>query len=124
MARMRGAALLVLGSVVAGAVCIATPAVALGPVDTTLISGALSGAPNGSALSPSMSSDGRYVAFESDADNLVAADTNDSTDVFVRDMLTGTTTRVSIGYDGSELAESSYSPKLSADAYRTTPASP
>lgn len=45
---------------------------------------------------PSMSTSGRYVAFESAATNLVASDTNGSVDAFVRDRTTGTTTRVSL----------------------------
>ena len=40
---------------------------------------------NGGSGQPSISSDGRYVAFISDASNLVSGDTNDVTDVFVRD---------------------------------------
>ena len=44
-----------------------------------------------------VSADGRYVAFSSDSANLVALDTNMSTDVFVRDRVAGTTTRVSRG---------------------------
>lgn len=43
-----------------------------------------------------MSADGRCIVFQSDADNLVANDTNNATDVFVRDLTTGPTTRVSI----------------------------
>jgi Tol biopolymer transport system component len=50
----------------------------------------------------SISDDGRYVAFVSFATNLVIGDTNDSTDVFVRDRWTGTTERVSVASDGSQ----------------------
>ena len=45
------------------------------------------------SLDPSVSSDGRYVAFESYASNLVAGDTNSQTDVFVRDLTSTTTVR-------------------------------
>jgi hypothetical protein len=45
---------------------------------------------------PSMSTNGRYVAFESAATNLVASDTNASVDAFVRDRTSGTTARVSL----------------------------
>ncbi len=45
----------------------------------------------------SISADGRYVVFQSDATNLVAGDTNQTSDIFVRDLLTGTTERVSVG---------------------------
>lgn len=44
---------------------------------------------------PTISADGRKVAFESDATNLVAADTNGRTDAFLHDMNSGATTRVS-----------------------------
>ena len=44
---------------------------------------------------PSISADGRFVAFNSDATNLVPGDTNGRTDVFVHDRQTGTTERVS-----------------------------
>ena len=48
-----------------------------------------------SANQQSVSSDGRYVAFSSNASNLVANDTNGKPDVFVRDLVTGTTRLVS-----------------------------
>ncbi|MDJ0755375.1 MAG: hypothetical protein QNJ45_17760 [Ardenticatenaceae bacterium] len=50
----------------------------------------------------SISGDGRYVAFESQATNLVNGDTNDRRDIFVRDRNTGTTTRVSVASDGTQ----------------------
>src|SRR5215207_2130807 len=53
---------------------------------------------NGRSLwAPSISSDGRYVAFVSEATNLVAGDTNGYRDVFVRDLQAGTTEQVSMG---------------------------
>jgi Putative Ig domain/Fibronectin type III domain/WD40-like Beta Propeller Repeat len=65
---------------------------------------------------PSISADGRYIAFHSDASNLVAGDTNGQTDVFVRDQVAGTTTRVSLASDGSQAAGGpSYAPAISAD---------
>jgi Tol biopolymer transport system component len=51
---------------------------------------------NGYSESPAISADGRYVAFQSFASNLVARDTNRLTDVFVRDLRTHRTTRVSL----------------------------
>lgn len=48
------------------------------------------------------SANGRFVAFHSDADNLVAGDTNGATDVFVHDRLRGTTERVSVDSSGAE----------------------
>lgn len=57
---------------------------------------------NFQSTASSISADGRFVAFDSDATNLVAADSNFRTDVFVRDRLTGTTERVSVASDGTE----------------------
>src|SRR5205085_12425541 len=51
---------------------------------------------------PTMSADGRFVAFQSDATNLVAGDTNGQTDVFVRDRQMGITRRVSVDSSGNE----------------------
>jgi Tol biopolymer transport system component len=48
----------------------------------------------------SISSDGRYVAFGSEADNLVVGDSNGSSDIFVHDRLTGQTERVSVSSTG------------------------
>lgn len=52
----------------------------------------------------SISADGRYVAFASDATNLVPNDVNGETDIFVRDTLTGTTTLASVSSTGAQLA--------------------
>jgi Tol biopolymer transport system component len=51
---------------------------------------------------PTISADGRYVAFHSDASNLVPGDTNGTFDIFVRDRVTGKTRRVSVGNGGEE----------------------
>jgi len=52
-----------------------------------------------------MSDDGRYVVFDSQANNLVEGDTNAKADTFVHDRLTGVTRRASIGGDGSQADE-------------------
>ncbi len=63
---------------------------------TTRISTAIGGGDaDGPSSHPSLSADGRYVAFQSDATNLVAGDTNSTTDIFVRDRFAGTTVLVS-----------------------------
>jgi Tol biopolymer transport system component len=49
-----------------------------------------------------VSADGRYIVFQSGANNLVEGDTNNATDVFVRDTVEETTTRVSVNADGEE----------------------
>lgn len=65
--------------------------------------------------SPSISADGRYVAFDSGALNLVLGDTNRAVDVFVHDRQTGQTTRVSISSSGEEGDDISAGPSISAD---------
>jgi photosystem II stability/assembly factor-like uncharacterized protein/6-phosphogluconolactonase (cycloisomerase 2 family) len=67
------------------------------------------------AQSPIISANGRYVAFESDATNLVADDTNDSNDVFVYDRDTDTIERISINDEGAEGDSSSSAPAISSD---------
>jgi Tol biopolymer transport system component len=82
---------------------------------TTRVSVATGGAQGQSAsYSPSISADGRWVAFHSDS-TLVPGDTNTASDVFVHDRLTGTTTRVSVGLDGAQANAQSAGPDLSAD---------
>ncbi len=56
----------------------------------------------GDSRRPSITPDGRFVAFTSSASNLVPGDTNGVRDVFVHDRLLGTTTRVSVGSNGAE----------------------
>ena len=51
----------------------------------------------------SASADGRYVLFDSDAANLVTGDTNNRTDMFVRDIVAATTERISVRDDETEL---------------------
>ena len=68
---------------------------------------------NARSQCPSISGDGRYVAFDSGA-SLVSPDTNYRHDVFVHDRVTGQTTRVSYGWDG-EANESSTSPAITPD---------
>jgi Tol biopolymer transport system component len=70
---------------------------------------------NDNSDSPSLSADGRYVAFSSDASNLVSDDTNDTYDIFVYDTVANTTRRVSVGDNGIQANEGSYLPSISAD---------
>jgi hypothetical protein len=62
-----------------------------------------------------MSSDARYIVFESWSTNLVPNDTNGARDVFLRDRVAGTTTRVSISATGSQALGESYGPNISHD---------
>lgn len=70
---------------------------------------------NGDAEDPSISADGRYVAFASRATNAVPRDTNNRSDVFVRDRLAGRTTLVSVSTTGTQGNDDSAYPALSAD---------
>src|SRR3990172_1303797 len=73
-------------------------------------------------LSPAISADGRFVAFESEATNLVIGDTNERRDVFLRDTCAGAspgctpgTTRVSVASSGAQSNEGSGQSSISAD---------
>ena len=91
---------------------------------TILVSPAWHGGdPNGDSRSPAISADGRFVAFASDASDLIENDTNGVSDIFLRDTCinapegcTPATTRVSLGPDATEANGSSDSPALSPDA--------
>ncbi|GAA3378104.1 PD40 domain-containing protein [Streptomyces sannanensis] len=73
------------------------------------------------STAPSISADGRFVAFESGADNLVRYDTNQSDDIFVRDRQNNTTERVNLTLDGEEPTQDwlydmgALAPQISAD---------
>jgi Tol biopolymer transport system component len=69
---------------------------------------------NGDSYQAAMSSDGRYVAFSSEADNLVAGDVEGRYDVFVHDRTTGATVRVSVDSNGAGGDGDSVSPSISA----------
>jgi Tol biopolymer transport system component len=70
---------------------------------------------NGYCLNPSISANGQFVAFESEASNLVASDTNGLRDVFVHDRNTGITTRVSVDSAGNQSEGLSERPQISAN---------
>jgi hypothetical protein len=70
---------------------------------------------DGPSFTPSISADGRYVAFQSYATNLVAGDTNSVSDIFVHDRTTGVTERVSIDSAGVQANNWNNSPAISAD---------
>ncbi len=83
---------------------------------TTLVSVDSSGAQaNADTYGPAISGDGRYVAFPSDASNLVSDDTNGASDIFVHDLQTGTTERVSIASDGAQSNGGCSEVSISAD---------
>ena len=70
---------------------------------------------NGSSYRSDISANGRYVVFESEADNLIASDTNWSADVFVRDRQTNTTFRVSLDENGNPATVYAGDPSISGD---------
>src|SRR5919199_3822914 len=70
---------------------------------------------NSGSYNPSISADGRFVAFTSLASNLVPGDTNNTGDIFVRDTLTNTTTLVSVDSAGNQGDSQSFTTSISAD---------
>ncbi len=84
-------------------------------VDTSISVSSNGTSANADATSPSISADGRHVAFSSSATNLVDGDTNGAEDVFVHDIQTGETTRVSVDSNGIQANSASFKPSISAD---------
>jgi Tol biopolymer transport system component len=84
---------------------------------TTALVSLDSGGVQGNAKSeyPCISADGRFVAFDSLATNLVSGDTNGKCDVFVRDLQLGTTQRLSVSTTGTESNGDSLAASISAD---------
>jgi Tol biopolymer transport system component len=71
---------------------------------------------NGNSFNPAISADGRYVAFQSVASNLVTGDTNGTSDIFVHDNSTGATVRVNVDSSGNQaVALGSGNPRISGD---------
>ena len=84
---------------------------------TVLVSGNLSGTGggNGSSMLGQASTNGQFVVFQSDASNLVPNDTNNATDIFVRDLVAGTTTLVSAPISGGPTKLASTDPVMTPD---------
>jgi Tol biopolymer transport system component len=70
---------------------------------------------DGLSTNPAISGDGRYVVFESAATDLVDGDTNGTLDVFVHDIWTATTKRVSLDENGAQLDDASGDAAISPD---------
>jgi Tol biopolymer transport system component len=85
--------------------------------DTILVSVDASGtaSENGASGEPTISADGRFVAFSSSATNLVAGDRNKASDVFVRDLWSGSTALVSVNSSGFSGTGASYTPIITSD---------
>lgn len=70
---------------------------------------------DGPSSFPVISADGHYIAFHSDATNLVADDTKTYTDIFLHDRITNETTRISVSSKGTQANNSSYGATISGD---------
>jgi T5SS/PEP-CTERM-associated repeat protein len=86
---------------------------------TLLVSQTPAGLPgNASSAEGELARSGRFVAFYSAASDLVAGDTNNRTDMFVRDLQSGTTERISVATDGTQGDNDSFISAISADGSR------
>lgn len=70
---------------------------------------------NGASSSPALNSDSRFIAFSSDASNLVSGDNNALSDIFVVDRSTGAIERISLASDLTDANGGSFSPSISGD---------
>ena len=70
---------------------------------------------NGNSTCAQVSTNGRYVVFQSDASDLFAGDTNSASDIFVRDLQAGTNILVSVADDGSNANGASTDPVMTPD---------
>jgi len=102
---------------VAVALCVAASAVGLcGPTTRVSVDSTGGQADGASWWPPAVSSDGRIIAFSSDAGNLVTGDNNSKSDIFVHDRQTGATTRISVDSAGTQATGGdSRTPILSMD---------
>jgi len=86
-----------------------------GAQTTTLVTHGVSGQSDAGSLYAEISADGRFVAYQSAATNLVPNDTNGVPDVFLYDVATGTTIRVSVDSAGNQGNDDCLEPALSLD---------
>ncbi|MEO8611821.1 MAG: hypothetical protein ABI690_28235 [Chloroflexota bacterium] len=83
---------------------------------TTRVSVATDGSQaNGGSGANSISQDGRYIVFQSTANNLVAGDSNNLPDIFVRDLQLGQTSLISVASDGTQTNQISENATISND---------
>ncbi len=73
------------------------------------------GVADGGSYSPAISGDGSRIVFASDASNLVSGDGNGTQDIFLRDVTSGSTSRVSLGASGNEADSACAAPAISRD---------
>src|SRR3954452_18422357 len=98
----------VCGSLLVGAL----PAASAPPRLTIVSVGPDGFSAKGSSLNPSLSADGRFVAFASHAADVGRGDTNDVPDAFLRDMRRGRTTRISVGAGGRHAPDGRIGPSI------------
>ncbi len=97
--------------------CIAAPVMASAAVTTTRVSvSSTGGQANGGSTADTVSANGRYVLFDSQASNLVAGDSNGTRDVFLRDRVLAKTFRVSLGGGNRQANHASFGQALSTNA--------
>ena len=70
---------------------------------------------DGDSDHPALTCDGRRVVFASYATNLAPQDTNDASDIFLHDLQTGETTRISVAFNGAQAGGGSFLPEISAN---------
>lgn len=105
-----------LASAVAGlALMLSASAVAAGSATILVSVSVTGGAGNGVSRVDALTNDGRFVLFDSRASNLVVGDTNHRQDVFVRDVQSGDTFRVSVGPQGRQATGDCYGSAISPD---------
>ncbi|MEW6744266.1 MAG: hypothetical protein AB1486_16050 [Planctomycetota bacterium] len=102
------------GRLILAGFCAVLLATALKAQSTVRVSDGFLGQGNQDSYSGAVSGDGLYVAFASDASNLVPGDTNGATDIFVHDVAAGTVVRVSVGAFGQARADCEH-PSISED---------
>ncbi len=86
------------------------------PEGVELVSAGTKGEPgNDISTSPSISADGRFIAFASSSSNLTENDANNRSDIFIRDRHDKTTRLISSGYDGKPADGDSWQPTISSD---------
>jgi len=109
--------LLVMGSLLTATLLVPATAAAVAKHTqrVSVDSAGIQGNADSGAFAPSISANGRYVAFDSTASNLVSGDTNGFYDVFVRDRKLHKTVRVSVGAGGAQGNGLSDHPSISAN---------
>ncbi|MGQ0845163.1 MAG: hypothetical protein ACT4QF_13630 [Sporichthyaceae bacterium] len=94
---------------------VGAPAAAAAPSTVRVSVPMVAAETNDSSFTPAVSADGRWVAFASDASNLVPGDFNHKRDIFLRDTRSAKTIRVSVSSTGRQANSASFNPTISDD---------